>query len=60
MRLSIVTSALVAALVGFGSTTGYDATLNGKVLDLALREAVNNLVGALDAGKWAAQGTRQQ
>lgn len=47
-------------VVGFGSTTGYDATLNGKVLDLALREAVNNLVGALDAGKWAAQGTRQQ
>lgn len=47
-------------VVGFGSTTGYDATLNGKVLDLALREAVNNLVGALDAGKWAAQGARQQ
>lgn len=46
-------------VVGFGSTTGYDATLNGKVLDLALREAVNNLVGALDAGKWAAQGARQ-
>jgi curli biogenesis system outer membrane secretion channel CsgG len=47
-------------VVGFGGTAGYDATLNGKVLDLALREAVNTLVGALDAGKWAAQGTRQQ
>lgn len=47
-------------VVGFGGTSGYDATLNGKVLDLALREAVNNLAVGLDAGKWATQGTRSQ
>ncbi|AEC16903.1 CsgG/HfaB family protein [Gallibacterium anatis] len=31
-------------IVGFGGTAGYDATLNGKVLDLAIREAVDKLV----------------
>lgn len=45
-------------VVGFGGTAGYDATLNGKVLDLAMREAVNNLVAALDGGQWNA-GARQ-
>lgn len=30
-------------VLGFGSTASYDSTLNGKVLDLAIREAVNNL-----------------
>ena len=30
-------------VIGFGSTASYDATLNGKVLDLALREAVSHL-----------------
>jgi curli biogenesis system outer membrane secretion channel CsgG len=45
-------------VVGFGGTAGYDATLNGKVLDLAMREAVNNLVNALDGGQWSAQGAR--
>jgi len=45
-------------VVGFGGTAGYDATLNGKVLDLAMREAVNNLVNALDGGQWSAPGTR--
>ncbi len=39
-------------VIGFGGTAGYDATLNGKVLDLAIREAVNNLVAGLDAGHW--------
>lgn len=39
-------------IVGFGGTAGYDATLNGKVLDLAMREAVNNLVKGLDGGQW--------
>jgi len=39
-------------VVGFGSTASYDATLNGKVLDLALREAVNNLVAGIDTGAW--------
>jgi curli biogenesis system outer membrane secretion channel CsgG len=40
-------------VVGFGGTAGYDATLNGKVLDLAIREAVNALVAGLDNGQWA-------
>jgi curli biogenesis system outer membrane secretion channel CsgG len=39
-------------VLGFGSTASYDATLNGKVLDLAMREAVNTLVSAKDAGQW--------
>ncbi len=39
-------------VLGFGGTAGYDATLNGKVLDLAMREAVNNLVTARDSGQW--------
>lgn len=39
-------------IIGFGGTSGYDATLNGKVLDLAIREAVNNLVQAVDSGAW--------
>lgn len=39
-------------VVGFGGTASYDSTLNGKVLDLAIREAVNNLVNALDSGAW--------
>ncbi len=40
-------------VVGFGSTAGYDATLNGKVLNLAIMEAVNNLVRDLQNGVWA-------
>jgi curli biogenesis system outer membrane secretion channel CsgG len=39
-------------VVGFGRTAGYDATLNGKVLDLAIREAVNNLVNGMETGGW--------
>lgn len=39
-------------VLGFGGTAGYDATLNGKVLDLAMREAVDNLTAARDAGQW--------
>lgn len=41
-------------IVGFGGTAGYDATLNGKVLDLAMREAVTNLIAGMESGKWAA------
>lgn len=37
-------------IVGFGSTASYDSTLNGKVLDLAIRQAVDNLSKAVDAG----------
>ncbi len=39
-------------VIGFGSTAGYDATLNGKVLDLAIREAINNLVSGIESGTW--------
>lgn len=39
-------------IIGFGGTASYDSTLNGKVLDLAIREAVNNLAGAIDSGAW--------
>lgn len=39
-------------VIGFGGTAGYDATLNGKVLDLAIRDAVNTLVTHLDNGSW--------
>ncbi|MCA1324666.1 CsgG/HfaB family protein [Herbaspirillum sp. alder98] len=42
-------------VIGFGSTASYDSTLNGKVLDLAIREAVNNLVSAIDSGAWKPQ-----
>ncbi len=37
-------------VLGFGSTAGYDSTLNGKVLSLAIREAVNKLVIAVEGG----------
>jgi curli biogenesis system outer membrane secretion channel CsgG len=39
-------------ILGFGGTASYDATLNGKVLDLAIREAVNNLTRGIDSGAW--------
>lgn len=39
-------------VLGFGGTAGYDATLNGKVLDLAIREAVNHLVDGIESGRW--------
>lgn len=39
-------------VLGFGGTASYDATLNGKVLDLALREAVDGLSAGRDAGQW--------
>ncbi|WP_426153564.1 CsgG/HfaB family protein [Pseudomonas sp. DC3000-4b1] len=42
-------------IIGFGGTASYDSTLNGKVLDLALREAVNRLVSAVDSGAWKPQ-----
>jgi curli biogenesis system outer membrane secretion channel CsgG len=39
-------------VIGFGGTAGYDSTLNGKVLDLAIREAVNRLVEGVENGAW--------
>jgi curli biogenesis system outer membrane secretion channel CsgG len=42
-------------VLGFGGTSSYDSTLNGKVLDLAMREAVNRLVDGVEQGKWTPQ-----
>jgi curli biogenesis system outer membrane secretion channel CsgG len=42
-------------VIGFGGTASYDSTLNGKVLDLAIREAVNRLVEGIDKGNWKIQ-----
>ena len=42
-------------VIGFGGTASYDSTLNGKVLDLAIREAVNRLVEGIDKGNWKTQ-----
>lgn len=39
-------------IIGFGGTASYDSTLNGKVLDLAIREAVNNLIDGIESGAW--------
>lgn len=43
-------------VLGTGSTSGYDSTLNGKVLNLAITDAVNKLVRGFEAGEWS--GTR--
>jgi curli biogenesis system outer membrane secretion channel CsgG len=34
-------------VLGFGGTASYDSTLNGKVLDLAIRDAVDHLVAGI-------------
>lgn len=47
-------------VIGFGGTAGYDATLNGKVLNLAITEAVNNLVAGLEANAWSPMTTAEQ
>lgn len=39
-------------VVGFGGTASYDSTLNGKVLDLAIRNAVDQLVNGIHQGNW--------
>ena len=39
-------------VIGFGGTASYDATLNGKVLDLAIRDAINKLTAGIDSGAW--------
>ena len=43
-------------LLGTGSTAGYDSTLNGKVLNLAITDAVNKLVFGLESGAWSPSG----
>jgi curli biogenesis system outer membrane secretion channel CsgG len=40
-------------VIGFGGSASYDSTLNGKVLDLAIREAVDHLVQGLESGAWS-------
>jgi curli biogenesis system outer membrane secretion channel CsgG len=42
-------------VIGFGGTASYDSTLNGKVLDLAIREAVDALATGLENGAWGSQ-----
>lgn len=37
-------------VLGFGTDAGYDATLNGKVLNLAITESVNNMTRDLETG----------
>lgn len=37
-------------IIGFGGAAGYDSTLNGKVLNLAIQEAVNHLAQKVDTG----------
>lgn len=39
-------------VIGFGGTASYDSTLNGKVLDLAIRQAVDGLVNGIETGAW--------
>ena len=39
-------------IVGFGGRAEYDSTLNGKVLNFAIIEAVNNLTQGIDSGNW--------
>ncbi|MBP0629692.1 MULTISPECIES: CsgG/HfaB family protein [unclassified Cupriavidus] len=39
-------------VIGFGGRASYDSTLNGKVMDLAMREAINHLVAAIESGAW--------
>lgn len=39
-------------IIGFGGTASYDSTLNGKVLDLAIRQAVDGLVNGIEVGAW--------
>lgn len=43
-------------ILGFGGTSSYDSTLNGKVLNLSITDAVNKLVEALEKGTWRPEG----
>ena len=44
-------------MLGFGGTAAYDSTLTGKVLNLAIMEAVNKLVDGLERGEWKPVGS---
>jgi curli biogenesis system outer membrane secretion channel CsgG len=43
-------------VLGFATAAGYDSTLNGKVLDLSIREAVDRLIEAINSGAWRPLG----
>jgi curli biogenesis system outer membrane secretion channel CsgG len=43
-------------VLGFGTSSSYDSTLNGKVLDLAIAEAVDKLAEGIDKGAWLPSG----
>lgn len=45
-------------VLGFGGTASYDSTLTGKVIDLAMREAVDGLANGIDAGAWGKPGAQ--
>jgi curli biogenesis system outer membrane secretion channel CsgG len=40
-------------ILGFGGNASYDSTLTGKVLNLAIMDAVNKLVEGLERGEWS-------
>jgi len=42
-------------VLGFGGTASYDATLNGKVLNFAITESINNMVRDIENGAWDIQ-----
>lgn len=42
-------------VLGTGGTQGYDSTLNGKVLNLSITDAVNKMVEALERGELKVQ-----
>lgn len=42
-------------VIGTGGTASYDATLNGKVLNFAIKESVNNMVRDIENGVWNIQ-----
>ncbi|MCF6281249.1 MAG: CsgG/HfaB family protein [Candidatus Polarisedimenticolaceae bacterium] len=42
-------------ILGFGGTASYDATLNGKVLNFAIMQSVNNMVRDIQNGVWNLQ-----
>lgn len=44
-------------VLGTGSSAAYDSTLNGKVLDFAMVDAVNKLVRGLESGAWSVGGS---
>lgn len=46
-------------VLGTGGTSGYDSTLNGKVLNLSITDAVNKLVADLESGMWGTPGDGQ-